>query len=65
MTNTIKEFPATGTRMQHRMFGPGSVCETTTLYQTARMAMFQPDKIDTTCFSHKVLVDLEALQEVV
>ena len=65
MTNTDQKFPTTGTRMTHRMFGTGAICETTTLYQTARMAMFQPDQIDTTCFSAKVLVDLEALQEVV
>lgn len=56
--------PEVGERRTHRMFGPGEVCSTTDLYKNARMLIFKPDKIDTTIFSHIVLVDAEALKEV-
>lgn len=64
MTNNTPDFPDVGTRRHHRMFGPGIICKTGALYQTARMAMFKPDKVDNTAFASIVLVDLEALKEV-
>ena len=56
--------PNVGDIRTHRLFGTGTVQPTTDLYKNARMLFFKPDKVSAE-FSRVVLVDAEALKEVV